>query len=44
MNIYKTGSNNTAVGWGAGTIAWDASYLYVAVDASTIKRVALSTF
>jgi hypothetical protein len=37
-------SNNTAVGWGAGTIAWDASYLYVAVDASTIKRVALSTF
>jgi hypothetical protein len=37
-------SNNTAVGWGAGTIAWDASYLYIAVDASTIKRVALSTF
>ena len=37
-------SNNIAVGWGAGTIAWDASYLYVAVDASTIKRVALSTF
>jgi hypothetical protein len=37
-------SNNTAVGWGVGTIAWDASYLYVAVDASTIKRVALSTF
>jgi len=37
-------SNNIAVGWGAGTIAWDASYLYVAVDASTIKRVALSSF
>ncbi len=37
-------SNNTAVGWGVGTISWDASYLYVAVDASTIKRVALSTF
>ena len=37
-------SNNTAVGWGAGTITWDASYLYVAVDSSTIKRVALSTF
>ena len=37
-------SNNTAVGWGVGTIAWDTSYLYVAVDASTIKRVALSTF
>ena len=37
-------SNNIAVGWGAGTIAWDASYLYIAVDASTIKRVALSTF
>jgi hypothetical protein len=37
-------SNNTAVGWGVGTIAWDASYIYVAVDSSTIKRVALSTF
>ena len=37
-------SNNTAVGWGVGTISWDTSYLYVAVDASTIKRVALSTF
>jgi hypothetical protein len=37
-------SNNTAIGWGVGTIAWDSSYLYVAVDASTIKRVALSTF
>ena len=37
-------SNNTAVGWGVGTITWDASYLYVAVDSSTIKRVALSTF
>ncbi len=37
-------SNNTAVGWGVGTIAWDTSYLYVAVDASTIKRIALTTF
>jgi len=37
-------SNNTAVGWGVGTIAWDASYLYVAVSSSVIKRVALSTF
>jgi len=37
-------SNNTAVGWGVGTISWDASYLYIAVNASTIKRVALSSF
>jgi hypothetical protein len=37
-------SNNTAIGWGVGTISWDASYLYIAVDASTIKRVALSSF
>ena len=37
-------SNNTAVGWGVGTISWDASYLYIAVDASTIKRIALTTF
>jgi hypothetical protein len=37
-------SNNTAVGWGVGTIAWDASYIYVATSSSVIKRVALSTF
>ncbi len=37
-------SNNTAVGWGAGTIAWDADYIYIAVNGTTIKRVALSTF
>jgi len=37
-------SNNTAVGWGVGTITWDANYLYVAVSSSVIKRVALSTF
>jgi hypothetical protein len=37
-------SNNTAIGWGVGTIAWDSSYLYIAVDAATIKRVALTTF
>lgn len=37
-------SNNTAVGWGVGTIAWDASYLYIATSSSVIKRVALSTF
>jgi hypothetical protein len=36
--------NNTAVGWGVGTIAWDASYLYIATSSSVIKRVALSTF
>jgi len=37
-------SNNTAVGWGVGTIAWDASYIYIATSSSVIKRVALSTF
>lgn len=37
-------SNNTAVGWGVGTIAWDSSYLYIAVNASTIKRVPLDSF
>jgi hypothetical protein len=37
-------SNNTAVGWGVGTIAWDTSYIYVAVNASTIMRASLSTF
>ena len=37
-------SNNTAVGWDVGTIAWDTSYIYVATSSSVIKRVALSTF
>ena len=40
-------SNNTTTQFGAagvGTLAWDANYLYVAVDATTIKRVALSLF
>jgi len=37
-------SNNTAIGWGVGTITWDANYLYIAVSSSVIKRVALSTF
>lgn len=37
-------SNNLAVGWGVGTIAWDTSYIYVAVDANTIKRATLNTF
>lgn len=37
-------SNNTALGWGVGTITWDTSYLYIAVDANTIKRVPLNSF
>jgi hypothetical protein len=37
-------SNNTAVGWSVGTIAWDANYLYIAVNASTIKRITLGSF
>ena len=36
--------NNTAVGWGVGTIAWDANYLYVAANSTNIVRVALSAF
>jgi hypothetical protein len=36
--------NNTAVGWGVGTIAWDANYLYVAANTTNIVRVALSAF
>jgi len=37
-------SNNTALGWSVGTITWDTNYLYIAVNASTIKRVSLNTF
>ena len=36
--------NNTAVGWGVGTISWDANYLYVAANTTNIVRVALSAF
>jgi hypothetical protein len=37
-------SNNTALGWSVGTISWDTNFLYIAVNGSTIKRVALDTF
>ena len=37
-------SNNTAVGWGVGTIAWDADYLYLAANSTNIVRVAFSAF
>jgi len=36
--------NNTAVGWGVGTISWDANYLYIAANSTNIVRVALSAF
>jgi hypothetical protein len=36
--------NNTAVGWGVGTIAWDADYLYLAANSTNIVRVAFSAF
>jgi len=37
-------SNNTAVGWPVGTIAWDTNYLYIAVSSSVIKRITLDSF
>ena len=37
-------SNNTVQGWGAGTIAWDANYIYVAANTTHIVRAALSAF
>ena len=36
--------NNTAVGWGVGTIAWDANYLYLAANSTNLVRVAFSAF
>ena len=36
--------NNTVVGWGVGTIAWDADYLYLAANSTNIVRVAFSAF
>ena len=37
-------SNNTVEGWGAGTIAWEANYIYVAANTTHIVRAALSAF
>ena len=36
--------NNTAVGWGVGTIAWDADYLYLAANSTNIVRIPFSAF
>lgn len=36
--------DNSIIGWGVGTIAWDTSYIYVAVNSSAILRASLSTF
>jgi hypothetical protein len=37
-------SNNLAVGWPVGTIAWTENHLYIAANNTTIKRIAWSTF
>ena len=36
--------NNTAVGWGVGTIAWDANYLYLAANSTNIVRIPFTAF
>jgi hypothetical protein len=36
--------NNTAVGWGVGTLAWDANYLYLAANSTNIVRIPFSAF
>jgi hypothetical protein len=36
--------NNTAVGWGVGTIAWDANYFYLAANSTNIVRIPFSAF
>lgn len=37
-------SNAVAASVSAGTFFWDANYLYIAVNGTTVKRVALSSF
>lgn len=37
-------SDNSTVGWGVGTIAWDANYIYVAANSTHIVRASLSTW
>jgi hypothetical protein len=36
--------DNSVLGWGVGTIAWDANYLYIAANSTNIVRVALTAF
>jgi hypothetical protein len=36
--------NNTAVGWGVGTIAWDADYFYLAANSTNIVRIPFTAF
>jgi hypothetical protein len=36
--------NNTAVGWGVGTIAWDANYFYLAANSTNIVRIPFTAF
>jgi hypothetical protein len=37
-------SDNSTVGWGVGTISWDADYIYVAANSTHIVRASLSTW
>jgi len=37
-------SDNSVLGWGPGTIAWDANYIYVAANSTHIVRAQLNTF
>jgi len=43
-NVVPATSNASVEGYTAGTIWYSNNHLYIAVDADTIKRVALSTF
>lgn len=43
-NVVPATSNATNEGYESGTIWYSNNHLYIAVDADTIKRVALSTF
>ena len=42
-SLTPASSNNLAVGWPIGTIAWDPNYLYIAVSSTQIARIAANT-
>jgi len=44
LSAAPVSNNTTTEGWTAGTIAFSNTYLYIAVDANTIKRVPLQVF
>lgn len=44
INSAPASNNATSLGWSVGRLYFSNNYLYIAVNATTIKRVGLSAF